>query len=392
MAVFLGATSVLAQSVASVGGPAELPPAGYKGQQYVDSRGCVYLKAGLSGQVNWVLRVGRDRKPMCNQTPTFGAKPAIEVATAEEMAAPAQVVVEAAPEPKPQPKPAATVVEVAPKPMGILTPAPVIAALDVPEPTARPRVSGGYETTGSGTGSRRIGCFTSAPVAERVKLRNGGTAVVCTRGDGTLTGWRPPIYADGAGVGASLSDPPVGFVGGGAQGGGQGNSGGHADGGQDGLLADAGAVRVPKGYKLAWEDDRLNPKRGKGTAQGWADQDQVWTRDVPAEAVTTKTRKKRVAASASVAEQPTSRQTVSTKSVGGTARNYIQVGTFGVAANADGAAARLKALGLPVARAKVTKGGKGLQIVMAGPFASAADAHSALSAVRGAGFGDAFLK
>ena len=53
----------------------------------------------------------------------------------------------------------------------------------------------------------KIGCYTSAPVAEVVRLRNGGTAVVCTRGDGTLTGWRPPIYPRGAGVGAALRDP-----------------------------------------------------------------------------------------------------------------------------------------------------------------------------------------
>lgn len=71
---------------------------------------------------------------------------------------------------------------------------------------------------------------------------------------------------------------------------------------------------------------------------------------------------------------------------------YIQVGTFGVASNADGAAARLKGIGLPVARTKTTSGGKAVQIVLAGPFASAADAAEALSMARGAGFGDAFIR
>ena len=71
---------------------------------------------------------------------------------------------------------------------------------------------------------------------------------------------------------------------------------------------------------------------------------------------------------------------------------YIQVGTFGVASNADGAASRLKGIGLPVARAKITSGGKPMQIVLAGPFGSAADAATALSMARRAGFGDAFIR
>ena len=67
----------------------------------------------------------------------------------------------------------------------------------------------------------------------------------------------------------------------------------------------------------------------------------------------------------------------------------MQVGTFGVPTNAEGAAGRLKGLGLPVARAKL-KGGA-LTVVYAGPFGSAAEAKSALSAARGAGFGDAVI-
>jgi cell division protein FtsN len=158
------------------------------------------------------------------------------------------------------------------------------------------------------------------------------------------------------------------------------------------MVADRSETVVPKGYKLAWDDGRLNSQRGKGTARGWADQDQVWTRDIPAVAVSEAAQpvKKRVATSSSASEPAATRKSVSTKSTGGKA--YIQVGTFGVASNADGAASRLQDLGLPVARAKFSKGGKALQIVMAGPFASASDAQSVLGAVRGAGFGDAFVK
>jgi len=61
-------------------------------------------------------------------------------------------------------------------------------------------------------------------------------------------------------------------------------------------------------------------------------------------------------------------------------------------ANADGAAARLRGAGLPTARANITSKGKAMQIVLAGPFASGAEAQAALSVARRAGFGDAFIR
>jgi cell division protein FtsN len=144
----------------------------------------------------------------------------------------------------------------------------------------------------------------------------------------------------------------------------------------------------PKGYKLAWKDDRLNPQRAQGTAQGQAAQDQVWTRTTPSDLVV-------VAAPASPALN-TSVSTMSAPQTRVTAATlgaaYVQVGTFGQPANATGAAARLAALGLPVATSRITRSGKALQIVLAGPFDSTAAAQSALVILRGAGFGDAILK
>ena len=85
VAAVFGATSVGAQSVGQIGGPANMPPATFKGQQWVDSRGCVFLKAGYGGQTNWVPRVGRDRKALCGYPPTGSTRSAIEVATPEDM-------------------------------------------------------------------------------------------------------------------------------------------------------------------------------------------------------------------------------------------------------------------------------------------------------------------
>lgn len=66
--------------------PAEVPPAGYQGAQYVDSTGCIYIRAGAGSSVTWVPRVTRDRKPVC------GFKPSLAASTQAEESAPQAVV------------------------------------------------------------------------------------------------------------------------------------------------------------------------------------------------------------------------------------------------------------------------------------------------------------
>lgn len=374
----VGFSGAMAQSVADVGGPRELPPTSFKGQQYVDSRGCVFLRAGLNGVTNWVPRVDRARKVLCGYPPTLAALG--RVPERADVAPEAPVAVAATPGPaqtttKP---PMATVASTIPRTDPVRRAA--VAPAPQPTPTEAARVAPQYEVVAqAGNGRRQIGCFTNTPVPVRVALTNGGTAVICTRGDGTFEGARAPIYPAGSGVGASLDQPgnPV-------------NTGVRQQAAPARQTVVAAApvpapVVVPKGYKLAWDDDRLNPNRGQGTARGQAQQDQVWTRDVPAELVT---------------QAPTTRArvTVSTKSDATAAvpqtgvKLYVQVGTFGVPENAAGAKARLAGLGLPTAKGKINQGGRALQIVYAGPFASTADAKAALNAARGAGFGDAFIR
>lgn len=366
------ATASLAQ-VAQLGGPANYPPAGFTGQQFVDNDGCVYLRAGFGGVVNWVPRVKANHRPLCDMPPTFG--PAVAAAVAADMAPdPLAAPVMAAAPPlvapprqplfgKPYPGDPIPLVPVAPRPQVAALVAPVAPPVAAPVLTA-PAVAAqpAYATTAN---SAQAACVQGSPRLETVLLRSGGTALVCTRGDGTLNGWRPPLFAQGV-IGGALTPRMM----------------------QGATLATtlytsvqaANAIPTPpKGYRLAWKDDRLNPLRGLGTAAGQAQQDQVWTRDIPARLV-------------AVPQVQASSTTVSTMSAPAARMSYVQVGTFGQPANADSVKARLTALGLPVSTARMTAQGRVLQVVYAGPFADLTQARAALNKTRSAGFADAILK
>ena len=63
--------------------PAELPPPDFRGQQYVDSKGCAFVRAGTGGEDLWIPRVSREGKPLCIGAPSGKRAP-----VAEEGAAP----------------------------------------------------------------------------------------------------------------------------------------------------------------------------------------------------------------------------------------------------------------------------------------------------------------
>ena len=380
----------IAQTAAQIGGPRELPPPGFTGQQFVDSRGCIFLKAGYGGTVTWVPRVDRNHKALCGLPPTFGPQAPIEMAEDAPLIAVPQAPVAPKVETMPRVAAAQPARRAAP---AIVVPEVTLASAPPPAPATAANAA-----VSASLRPGQIGCFASAPVPIRVALRGGGTVVVCTPGDGRLTGWRSPIYPAPAAVGAAFS-----------------GTGAMASAGSAGVqyappaariaapatnaVAASTAVVMPKGYKLAWKDDRLNPLRGRGTAQGQASQDQVWTRTFPAQVTYAREVKPVIVTGITVAGSTVagSRVTLSTKSaptalVAAGGNTYIQIGSFGVPANANGAAARLTALGLPVSTSVMSRGGKALQTVFAGPFGSNAAAQAALISVHNAGFADAFIR
>ena len=57
-------------AAADLTGPAETPPADYGGQQYVDSKGCLFLRTGPKGREVWTPRVTRNGEPICDHPPS----------------------------------------------------------------------------------------------------------------------------------------------------------------------------------------------------------------------------------------------------------------------------------------------------------------------------------
>jgi len=65
-----GSSAAFAQTLRNSEGPAEVPAANFTGNQYVDSNGCMFIRAGYGGDIVWVPRVGRDRNLLCGFVPT----------------------------------------------------------------------------------------------------------------------------------------------------------------------------------------------------------------------------------------------------------------------------------------------------------------------------------
>jgi sporulation related protein len=309
--------------------PAEFPPSGYTGTQYVDSRGCVYVRAGFAGSVNWVPRVRRNKDLLCGFKPSLSASEL--AANAADTAAPVGAAVPVAP---------------------VVTPS--IPALRTERPAAQ------VQTVRS--------VPRPAPVVE-ARPASSLPAVAPVRAPAIYTA--PPAVRTASPVMAVNIAPALPAV----------------------------KIAVPAGYRQAFRDGRLNAQRGGQTARGEAQMNQVWSQTVPRRLIESGAPAARVARLAQVPTLISSKSAPaisnSEPSVPATRSGgfrFVQVATFGDARNATNTVRRLQALGLPVSRSKVSRQGKTLQIVFAGPISARAELNQALVQVRAAGFSDAFFR
>ncbi|MFY0618318.1 SPOR domain-containing protein [Shimia sp.] len=442
IAASFGLGAAHAQSIGGKQTPAEFPPASFNGKQFVDSRGCVYIRAGVDGATTWVPRVTRDRKVICGFKPTFDASTTTTAAAPKldknvvqiQPAAPetnsvsgaaAATVAPAAKTKATAPK-TTTAKKVVKQPKGAplyttptaarpsttakTTAAPkVIAPAAAPVATPKTKAVAPAVTTTTAPAVRRTTTQTPRNSGIVSPCRQGittykGSKVRCgpqaqspvTPGTGRPTAQPPQMRFD---RNSSLRRPPVGTV---------------VRVGEvapdvrvvprhvyEANLASQGTFQVPEGYRRAFDDGRLDENRAVMTLAGEAQTRLIWTDTVPRRLIERTLETEDVVARnttvTSVAESAP-KTNVSTKSepvvkslrLAGTP--YVQVGTYTDAAKAQAVAKDIRRLGLPVRIGKFSRDGQTQRLVLAGPFSEEDVAKVALSKAQGAGFSGAFLR
>lgn len=441
----ISGTAASAYTLQQAAKPAEFPPASYRGDVYVDSRGCAYVRANIGTRVNWVPRISGDRKSVvCGLTPTANV---------------ASLASSRPPAPPAPPAPTAAPVSLAAAPPTVVAPpaVPTAAPVAAPSSTAITRTMtvtcpAGGETArvriGSGTVSVQCAPGQTTPKSYIVRHPNGERTRLIAEPAPAAAAPAPVVAAPRApatsyGQAASSSRVRMGGVApGGAtnnfgNGYGFGNSArpagpapsagavtarpaaparvpapavtvappataapraGGSFGNGYGIAPnpDAGRVYIPSGYRPAWEDDRLNPNRGPRSAAGDMQMASRWDVDsIPMREVSPTAPQGLIAQTGGsglhlFTKSPTA-ETVAVARPAATApaHRYVQVGAFSVAANAERAAQKLKSLGLP---GRVAKTVSGRNVVIAGPFDDVAALRNALAVARRGGFSDAFLR
>ncbi|ETX27571.1 hypothetical protein [Roseivivax isoporae] len=249
--------------------PAEFPPESFEGRQYVDSRGCVYVRAGVDGSTEWVPRVTRSREHICGQTPT-GAGGPMPSAGEERLRDAERITLGpdvAPPPPRARPVPAAAA-------------APVRAQPSKPPVAPAPRIVRPVPQT---VADRAPPPSAPAPRAYTVR----GTAPLCSATEGphgaNYTLRCVPNTSDSAVIRRSARQGTV-------------TAASDTLPGTTRILPrhvwesrDEQVLRIPDGYRPAWEDDRLNRHRANMSIDGYMQTQRVWTNTVPRRLVNAET-------------------------------------------------------------------------------------------------------
>lgn len=314
LAVIVASTGVAmthAQSLRNAVEPAEFPPSSYKGTQYVDSRGCVYVRAGISENVSWIPRVTRARQQLCNQTPTNAGAVASAASKAKAPDKPVQITLDAPKASAPKAtaaKAAVSVVKSKVRKPVVATPKPTAkprrVAIAKPKPVRKPAVIAAAAKPvvvrpAATIAKRKV--VTAKPKTSRVAsvckgasassqrylgqarrglaVRRGPQAQKYYTARSNVAAVAPRTVAQPARRVVTNSRPQVAYAG-------------------TSSLTINGATRVvpkhvlanrqntqnlqiPEGYRAVWSDDRLNPMRAEQSLAGQAQIKLVWTQTVP---------------------------------------------------------------------------------------------------------------
>ncbi len=302
--------------------PAEFPPASFKGKQYVDSRGCIYIRAGIDGNTTWVPRVNRSRNQVCGAQPTLSGQVATAAAAAAKPAeAPVQITFEpaaqtaaaAAPAPKPKALPKPTPVNVR-QPAAAPKPKPRVVAKAAPRPAPAPRPVARRKvvtapkpvviTPTPAPAPKVAAPVKAAPVPVRRQAACSGASALSSQyiNSGARTAVRcgpqaVPVRRAAAAQPAPRrvqAQPQVRRVPAQTQATAVRRPAQVATA-RTGLTGQTRVVPrhvytdrlntqfapVPKGYRRVWEDDRLNPRRAEQSLNGHARTTLLWTSTVP---------------------------------------------------------------------------------------------------------------
>ncbi len=394
------AVVAMSQAVAQgTNSPAELPASDYRGNQFVDSRGCAFIRAGVSGDVVWVPRMSQDRRQLCGFMPTFARAAPVEpapqnspviVSTAEPAeTAPAEDV-----PPSPVVVVEQDITDADDQTVLVLDSGDFVSAADVPVPpvqddiqpntdeqiaeaSAQPEDAGGVtevvdlqepdlEPQLDDVDVQAPSAATdepNTPAAQPVQPVQTASASASaprqsrnprqTRRPRSTTPAPPPVMtraeacAFTARYGVPVRNTTTGLL----------IECGGADGGPIAHLGEPhGEARLAQGQFASQSD---LPQSDYAALQ-------------------------------------------STATIGATPQNtiaahpmrhrYVQVATFAVRANADAALAQLRAVGLPSGYADVAQNGRDLRVVVVGPFTQRHDLIAALRAVRAGGYRDAYTR
>ena len=350
----LGTTAAQAQNLDAILAPAELPPESYRGAQYVDSSGCVFIRAGIDGNINWVPQVNQQRQQICGQTPSLSST---KRATAAETT-PTVVAQDAAPAPASQAEATATRPQARPTTTAVKSsPTPVAAAPQVARSAPKAASAPPVVTTRSRIVPRQV--YESRPRQDAFPVPKGYRRVWDDdrlnprRVEQSLEGvartqlvWTQTVprrlvdRTSGKDVTATIALVYP-----------------YTD--MDTQLRELGSVT------LVYRDGQLQKRIVRNKSKTRAPT--VSTRSAPEPVVPAKAK---------------------AKSNG----RYVQVGAYDKPANAQAAAQRIISAGLPARIGKIWRGLKRYQVVVAGPFEDSNSLAQALSKSRNAGFKDAFIR